>query len=121
MAKLNDIKVSRNFKLYEFECHDGNSEVKVDPELVEKLQALREKLGRTVVITSGYRTPEYNAKIGGVSDSQHIRGKAADIKVASVSPEKVAQAAEEIGFDGIGIYDTFTHVDVRGYRARWRG
>lgn len=121
-TRMNDIPVSKNFKLYEFECKDGNHEVKIDPRLLELLQKLRTKLGKPITITSAYRTPEYNATIpGAAANSQHVLGKAADIKVSGMSPQQVADEAERIGFTGIGIYSTFTHVDVRDTKSKWRG
>jgi len=121
MSKINDVKVSKNFNLYEFECNDGTHLVKVDPELVERLQKLRDKTGRPIIITSGYRTESYNKKVGGASGSQHLLGKAADIKIYGLSPERVADLAEEVGFRGIGVYNTFTHVDVRPNKVRFKG
>lgn len=119
--KVNDIQISKNFKLYEFECHDGNHEVKVDPELVEKLQKLRDTVGKPIIINSAYRTPEYNKQIGGVGGSQHIEGKAADIRINGYTPKQVRDLAKKIGFRGIGIYPTFTHVDVRANASEWNG
>jgi uncharacterized protein YcbK (DUF882 family) len=53
----------------------------------------------------------------------HLYGMAADIKLSGVSPKKVAEYAEKLlpGRGGIGIYDTFTHIDVRATKARWKG
>lgn len=118
---INNIKVSENFKLYEFECRDGNKEVKVDDQLVIKLQKLRDLIERPITIVSAYRNPEYNKRVGGVANSQHVLGKAADIKVNGMTPKQVAKYAESAGFTGIGIYDSFTHVDVRTSPARWNG
>jgi uncharacterized protein YcbK (DUF882 family) len=117
--QMNKIKISTNFSLHEFQCKDGSNLVKLDEKLLEKLQQLRDKLGKAIVIHSGYRTPEYNKKVGGSPNSQHLLGKAADISVAGMTPKQLAALAEQIGFDGIGIYSTFVHVDVRGTRARW--
>ena len=74
-----------------------------------------------VVINSGYRTSAYNKKVGGVSNSQHVKGTAADIVVKGVDPLTVGQYVEYIMPDhgGIGVYQTFTHVDVRANRSRW--
>ena len=54
---------------------------------------------------------------------QHLYGMAADIKVSEVTPKKVADYEETLlqGTGGIGIYDTFTHIDVRTTKARWNG
>ncbi|WP_129600627.1 YcbK family protein, partial [Anaerophilus nitritogenes] len=70
---------------------------------------------------SAFRTQTYNQSVGGAKKSQHLLGRAADIKVYGVSPEKVAKIAKEIGFRGIGVYKNFTHVDVRvGKKVLWR-
>lgn len=116
---VNRIKISENFSLHEFECKDGSHLVKLDESLIEKLQQLRNKVGKPITVNSGYRTPEYNAKVGGSPDSQHLYGKAADIVVSGMKPLDVAKLAEEIGFNGIGVYDTFTHVDTRTTKTKW--
>jgi uncharacterized protein YcbK (DUF882 family) len=119
---MNKIKVSENFSLHEFQCKDGSQLVKVDERLVEKLQKLRDMVGKPIIIQSGYRTPEYNKKVGGAADSQHVKGTAADISIKGMNVEDLAMLAEKVGFDGIGIYTKqgFVHVDVRGYKSRWR-
>lgn len=118
--KINDIKVSTNFKLYEFECKDGNHEVKVHLELIEKLQKLRDLVGKPIKINSGYRTKEYNAKIGGSPKSQHVEGTAVDLALPTgISVDKFADYAEKVGFRGIGKYPWGIHVDVRETAARW--
>ena len=70
---------------------------------------------------SGYRSPAHNKALGGVDGSQHTKGTASDIVVRGVSPLEVAQYAEHLmpGKGGIGVYQDFTHVDVRATRARW--
>jgi zinc D-Ala-D-Ala carboxypeptidase len=107
-------RLSKNFILSEFACKDGSKTIIVDYRLVEQLQKLRDTLGKPVVITSGYRTITYNKKCGGIATSLHLKGMAADIKVSGMTPLQVAQAADKLGFLGIGIYPTFTHVDVGG-------
>lgn len=118
---MNNIQVSKNFKLKEFQCKDGNFQVRLDSRLLKKLQELRDQVARPLIIDSGYRTREYNKKLGGSPNSQHLLGRAADIRIPPLSPEEVARIAETIGFGGIGIYKTFVHVDVRDGRARWKG
>ena len=63
----------------------------------------------------------YNQKVGGARASQHLLGRAADIQVSGASPLLVGQIAEYYlgGHGGIGVYQTFTHVDTRTARARW--
>lgn len=115
---LNDFPLTENFNLREFQC-SCCGQVKIHPKLVEMLQVLREKVGRPVIITSGYRCPSRNMAVGGALQSYHMRGMAADIKVPGVSISRLAQLAESLGFNGIGLYPGFVHVDIRNGKARW--
>ena len=121
LLALNDIKISKNFNLKEFDCKCGCNTVKVDSELVGRLQELREKIGKPIIITSGYRCPTHNKRVDGSQTSQHMRGKAVDIKVSGMTAKELAKLGEQLGFDGIGTYSNFVHLDVRGIRARWNG
>ena len=118
---MNNIQISKNFKLKEFQCKDGSQLVKIDSELLQKLQQLRDLIGKPIIINSGYRTESYNKKVGGAKNSYHMQGKAVDIKVNGMKPKEIAKIAEEKGFTGIGIYKNFLHVDVRRIKAVWRG
>lgn len=118
---MNNIQISKNFKLKEFQCKDGSYLVKIDSRLLEKLQRLRDLINRPIIVISGYRTMEYNRKIGGSKNSYHLQGKAADIKVNSIEPKELSKYAEQVGFNGIGIYKTFLHVDIRSEKAKWYG
>ncbi len=115
--------LSRNFSEWEFRCHCGCGEVLVDPRLVETLQVLRDRIGKPVTVISGYRCFFHNREVGGVPDSQHLLGRAADVVAKGVDPETVARIAETIpafSNGGIGRYDDFTHLDVReDGPARW--
>ena len=114
-------KVSTNFKVNEFSCSDGSDPIFIDSELITVLQKIRTHFGKSVTITSAYRTPTHNKAVGGTAYSQHLYGRAADIKVKDVSPKKVAAYAETLlkNRGGIGTYSTFTHIDVRATKARW--
>ena len=72
-------------------------------------------------INSAYRTKTHNAAVGGASKSQHLLGTAADIVVPNTTPLLAAQYAEHLLGDrgGIGVYNSFIHVDVRAARSRW--
>ena len=122
-AKDGGKKLSTNFTVKEFACHDGSDAVLVAPRLVMVLQSIRSRFGAAVTINSGYRTPQYNAKIGGVARSQHCYGTAADITVRGQKPAAVAAYARQLMPDwgGVGIYDSFTHIDVRETRSDWNG
>lgn len=114
-------KLSANFKVSEFKCNDGSDKVLISDELVTLLQNIRDHFSAAVVINSAYRTETYNQKVGGATHSQHVLGTAADIVISGVSPLQVAQYAEYLQpkSGGIGVYTTFTHVDVRETRSRW--
>lgn len=116
-----DVRLSLNFRSYEFKCKDGDDLILIADELVERLQALRDHLGKPININSAYRTLSHNSKptVGGQRRSPHMAGLAADIKCPDVSPAEVAKAAESVGFRGIGLYDTFVHVDVAARRSCW--
>ena len=118
-------KLSTNFTVKEFACNDGSDAVLVAPRLVMVLQSIRGHFGKAVNINSGYRTPQYNTKVGGVDQSQHTYGTAADISIKGVSVSDVAAYARSIMPDwgGVGIYKEqgFVHVDVRETRSDWNG
>lgn len=113
--------LSKNFKISEFKCNDGSDTVLISDKLVDLLQNIRNHFGVAVTINSAYRTESYNKKIGGATKSQHVNGTAADIVVKGATPLEVAQYVEHIMPDsgGIGVYQSFTHVDVRTSRSRW--
>lgn len=118
-------RLSPHFRVREFHSkHDPSDLVKVDERLLTLLENIRNHVGKAVHINSGYRSPEYNATLKNASPrSQHCNGKAADIWVEGVTPKQIADIAEcYLGSSGgIGIYKTFTHVDVRTSCARWKG
>ena len=116
-------ELSKNFKVKEFACSDKSDPIFIAPKLVTILQKIRTHFGKPVKITSAYRTVEHNKSVGGVKDSQHLYGMAADIKITGVSPKDIAAYVEKLmpKTGGIGIYDTFVHMDVRDTRSRWKG
>ena len=120
-SKDGNKKLSANFRVREFACTDGSDPIFIDTDLVAILQKIRTHFGKAVTITSAYRTPTKNKACGGTTYSQHLYGRAADIKISGISPKKVAAYAETLlpNKGGIGIYDTFTHIDVREIKARW--
>ena len=115
---------SANFSKKEFECKCGCGLYNTNAMLIKGLQELRNYLGMPIIINSGTRCKAHNKKVGGTPNSYHITGHAADIRVPNITPQELAKIAEQIRvfkYGGIGIYNTFVHVDVRGRRARWRG
>lgn len=124
-AKDGGKKLSANFTVKEFACKDGSDAVLTAPRLVMVLQSIRSHFAAPVVIHSAYRTPQYNAKVGGAAHSQHCYGTAADISVRGQTPAAVAAYARDLMPDwgGVGVYagQGFTHIDVRETRADWNG
>lgn len=115
-------KVS-NFKLREFRCKDGSDEILIDSILVRILQNVRSHFGKPVSITSAYRTASHNKSVSGATSSYHVEGMAADFTVSGISNRTVAQYMENIGINGIGLYDYtggFVHVDTRARKYYWQ-
>lgn len=114
-------QLSENFHCSEFACRCGCGFNTVDAELVRILERVRGFFEQPVLVTSGCRCEEYNRKVGGAPNSQHVRGRAADIKVLNVDPMVVQEYCLQLGVPGLGQYATFTHVDSRDGHARWAG
>ena len=130
LTKDGNRRLAPDFKVRELRCRDGTDTVMADEALTVVLQCIREHFGRAVTITSGYRTPAHNAAVGGAKNSQHLYGRAADIRVQGVCVEEVAAYAERLMPDwgGVGRYPVkagratgWVHVDTRADKARWRG
>ena len=121
-------KLTDNFSMDEFECKCGcimpEFVKKNVQELAENLQVIRDAYGK-IDLTNSYRCKKHNADVGGSVNSQHLKGKAADIKSKQFSSSEIAIITDDLmknesfTLGGVGIYNTFTHVDIRGVRARW--
>ena len=128
------MKLSAHFSSDEFKCRDG-SKVPVEylgnlKALVMVLERIRKEFQKPIKIISGYRTPEYNARVGGSKKSRHMTAEAADIIIDGVTSSEIAikiqglMAEGEILIGGCGLYPgRFVHVDVRGGKkpVRWEG
>ena len=115
-------KISPHFGVWEFKCKDNTRVIVLDKALVELLEIIRLHYNKPLHINSGYRTVQYNASLKNSSPkSQHILGKAADIWLNDVSPKQLYSWLDSSYPNslGIGIYDTFVHVDVREGKSRW--
>jgi uncharacterized protein YcbK (DUF882 family) len=130
-------RLSKHFVVEEFDCHDGTKVSSRQYNGLEYLckvylEPLRAKYG-SVKINSGYRTVAYNRRIGGASQSFHIytihdgNDQAADITCSKGGPRdwhrtlNALRERERGGKGGLGLYPRFVHVDIRDYKADWRG
>ena len=125
-GKAASVPTSAHFKLSEFKCKDGTAVPTKYYANCQKLMNLLEEIrtacgNRAITVTSGYRTESYNKKVDGAKQSQHLYAAAADIKVSGKSASEVYKLCDRLvgSRGGVGKYSTFTHVDVRGNKARW--
>ena len=127
--RKDNMKLTTNFSKHEFDCSDGSempdnilANIRV---LASYFQVIRDTIGVRIDVNSSYRSMQFNRSIGSKDTSQHVTGKAADLSVNSITPEHLYDVIEYlIEWDfipegGLGLYDTFVHYDIRGYKARW--
>lgn len=122
----------RYFTRAEFRCtcpRCGGFPVEPEETMVRVVDEIRHRAGVPITIVdsggSGIRCPEHNAEVGGVANSEHLYGRAADLH-SSLSPSALKEIAEEVtaemipGRGGIGLYSWGIHVDTGKY-SRWNG
>ena len=125
-SKDGNVKLSAHFGAREFECPDTDT-IKVDTDLVDILERLYDYLGCSkIIITSGYRTPSYDKRVGGNGKGYHTKGQAADINCYHIVDSKetryhgsdICCALQSLGWvHGIGwIGGCAVHVDTRTTR-----
>jgi uncharacterized protein YcbK (DUF882 family) len=123
------MRLTSNFTQREFRSKDGakmpSDVLENIKELAFNLQVLRDFLGESIRVNSGWRSESHNKAIGGVKTSQHVLGKAADITVKDIDTDDLYLIIEslikqgEMQEGGLGLYNSFVHYDIRGYKARW--
>lgn len=124
-SKVGDIKISEHFRLHEVRCKDKSDIVKYCDDtlaMAEKLRDLTEC--KSVIVTSGYRTPRYNKKIGGSRKSSHMEGYALDLsfKGSKYSVKQICCMAQDLEVHGIGyISKTAIHIDMKPRKFLYRG
>ena len=119
--KGSSTKVAENFRAREFDCQGTGccSTTPIDTLLVQYLQQIRTHFGKPVYLTA-YRCKTHNARTPNAApNSYHVYGQAADFHIDGVDPAEIAKYAESIGIKGIGLYDTFVHIDTRASKAFW--
>lgn len=127
---------SPHFSWLEFACHDGTGvpyALRPRTQILcgLALEPIRERLGAPLVVISGYRTEEYNYRIGGARHSRHVQADAADVRPVDMAdmPRLISTVAWMLehgrlpGLGGYGVYPGWIHVDARprvgGHVARW--
>lgn len=118
------------FTREEFRCQCGGRHCNgfpVEPQeaMVRTVDEIRRRLGVPVSIVdaggSGVRCAKHNAAVGGVANSEHLYGRAADLH-SSASPQRMHEVAQEVlgNTGGLGLYSWGIHVDTGKY-SRWTG
>ena len=123
------MRLTKNFTKREFKSKDGSrmpdSVLDNVKELASNLQVLRDFLGEPLRINSAYRSEDHNKAVGGSSNSQHLTGKASDLRVKDLDSDDLYHIIEALISEGkmkeggLGLYNSFVHYDIRGARARW--
>lgn len=101
-----------NFLPAELACN-GTGELKAWSETLDLLEFIRGELGGPLIVNSFYRSLKHNSKVGGSPRSQHLLGRAADLRATRWGVYKIKELALKFNVRGIGLYDTFVHVDMR--------
>jgi hypothetical protein len=126
MSKPNDFRVTEHFSLAEYACGNGachhcGGVVKLYPKLAYGVELLRVRVGHPLTIRSGYRCARRNTDVGGVPDSFHVQGRAADLSSAGVTQAQIAAAALEIPELRVGFYlqhgAAVVHVDIADWQT----
>ena len=108
-----------NFQRSEFACKCGCGRDTVDAELLDVLNSIRSHFGKPLIVISGHRCATHNANVGGVANSQHKHGRAADFSVRNVGSRSVRRYIADTWGDKYyhyAISDTATHIDTRTRR-----
>ena len=107
-----------NFSPAEIACR-GSGKLLINEAALDRLQALRDQLGKPLIVRSAYRSPEHNRAVGGTKRSKHMDGTAFDIAMTNHDPTAFEAAARAVGFLGFGYYprSNFMHVDLGPARS----
>lgn len=120
VATEGSLKVATNFKVSEFKS--DSSIVLINSKLPAALQMIRDKIGKPIIITCAYRTETHNKRVGGVSNSKHLYGMAADIYVKGVDERTLARTINSLFPKSYAVIcytkKHFVHFDVRDKKYR---
>ena len=105
------------FKPEEVACK-GTGKLSINDGFIGKLDLLRSHLGIPLSLSSVFRSPYHNAKVGGAPMSRHLIGDAVDLSIVNEDKLLLKRLAKEVGFTGFGYYRTFLHIDL-GRKREW--
>ncbi|MAY89433.1 MAG: peptidase M15 [Pseudooceanicola sp.] len=102
-----------NFSPAEIACR-GTGKLLINAPALDRLQALRDRLGKPLIVRSAYRSPAHNRAVGGAKASKHMEGTAFDIAMSNHDPVVFEAEARAVGFLGFGYYPRsgFMHIDL---------
>ena len=114
------MKITEHFDSNEFLCECGCGRMNMKNSTIEHFEQFFGTLDGVdkIIVTSGCRCPSCSVSVGGYADDAHTVGIAADIVAYDrfgniISPWKIAETAEKLGFNGIGVMSTACHCDER--------
>ena len=121
------INNTKNFTLQEFQCHCGCGKNAIKQTVIDMCQKIRDRIGEPLRISSGYRCEKHNAEVGGVKDSQHVQGNAADIVCNSGAKSLFALIADmkakgelpDLQYAILYITKNFVHIDCGKSRSKY--
>lgn len=105
-------KLAANFVLEEFSIPEKGPWGVVQPHAVASVQGIRDELG-ALIVNSGYRSPAYNATVGGATWSRHLYGDGFDLVAAGATLAELADACDAHGAAYVGVYEAHIHCDWR--------
>lgn len=114
--------LSEHFSKSEMACHCCG-QLKIESGLLDALEQLRALAVKEIIVHDAYRCPAHNQQVGGVSESEHTLGMAADVSIPGLTLQEMYELALQVPAflnGGIGVYDGgFVHVDIRVHQSRW--
>lgn len=114
-----DVWPFKFFSPKEIACK-GTGELLIDFYALGCLDFFRKLCESPVILNSAYRSEKHNKAVGGSPNSQHVQGKAFDVRItATLTREKIHRCAKAAGFMAFGDYAHFVHIDVRDKPAYW--
>ncbi len=121
------LQSTKNFRVNEFACKCGCGENKISQKVIDMVQKIRDRLGTPIRINSGYRCLKHNAAVGGVKNSKHALGLAADLSCkegafllfALIADMKVRGVLPELDYAILYTQKNFVHVDCGGARSKF--